>query len=183
MSLFVVFCRYKNLSICGVVVDSAPGRARLSNAAKAYAATLKVNPVMKYLAVLGLIAYLAVTGLFSYIMTLINPTKKGHNKYYLFDTIANDPTRWPMLFLYSTSDQIIMSSDIEEMISHRKQLGVHVDSVCWEDTAHVSHLRKHPEEYIEACERFLHFCLGIDPDFEPEEVGEAEAEAMLSKSE
>lgn len=97
--------------------------------------------------------------------------------------MANDPTRWPMLFLYSTSDKVIMSYDVEEMISRRKQLGVHVDSVCWDDTDHVSHLRKHPEEYIEACEKFIQFCLGIDPADILDSTGEAEADTLLSKSE
>lgn len=76
-----------------------------------------------------------------------------------------------------------MSYDVEEMINRRKQLGVHVDSVCWDDTDHVSHLRKHPEEYVEACERFLQFCLGIDPTDVTEDIGEAEADPFLSNSE
>lgn len=78
--------------------------------------------------------------------------------------MASDPTRWPMLYLYSTADKIIHAEDVEDMIDRRRKLGVDVNAVCWDDTDHVSHLRKHPEQYADACEKFLYSCLGYHQD-------------------
>lgn len=165
-------------------MDSAPGKARIRNGARAYLSTVKVNPVLKFLMIVGMMAYLAISGAFSYIMGTIFPKYKRSNKYFLYETMVEDPTHWPMLFLYSKSDNMIMYYDVEEFIERRKKLGVHVDSVCWEDSDHVSHLRKHPEEYIEACERFLQFCTGIEfAEIPEEELIETEEDYFASKNE
>lgn len=107
-----------------------------------------------------MLIYLIGTGLVSWIFAKFYPSKKSKSNFFLYDNMASDPTRWPMLYLYSTADKVIYSSDIEEMIERRSKLGVHVDSVCWDDTDHVSHLRKHAQEYSEACQDFLAFCMG-----------------------
>lgn len=178
------FYRYKCLKVYGVVIDSAPGKARFMKAAQAYALSINANPLKKCFMVLGLLLYLVWTGLVAYITKLINPQKIGHDKHYLYETMASDPTRWPMMFLFSESDKVILPCDVEEMINKRKQLGVHVDSVCWNDTDHVSHIRKHPEEYIEACEKFLCFCMGWERIEMPEaEAEELEEEDLLATTE
>ncbi|KAL4237130.1 Transmembrane protein 53 [Mactra antiquata] len=156
--------RYKNLNVCGVVIDSAPGKPRLTRAAAAYASSHSVNVVYRFIVMIGMFLYLFGSGLVYWIATMFSPGLKQKSNFYLYDNMASDPTRWPMLFLYSTADKIIYACDVEDMISRRKKLGVHVDAVCWDDTDHVSHLRKHAQEYSDACQDFLAFCTGSGND-------------------
>ncbi|WAR24232.1 TM53B-like protein [Mya arenaria] len=187
--------RYKFVSVCGVIIDSAPGKPRFVNAAKAYGASLHVNPVLKCMMMFGLLMYLVVNGWAAKIWSMLNPKYKQKSNHFLFDNMAEDPTRWPMLFLYSTSDKIVHYYDIEDMMSQRRALGVNVSSVCWDDTDHVSHLRKHQEEYEQACENFLEYCVsgavssfdvagamsGLEADEEEVEGFETEEDYLLAK--
>jgi alpha-beta hydrolase superfamily lysophospholipase len=134
--------------------------------------------------VLGLWFYLAVTGVLSNLAAKVYPKIKENNNHFLYDKMASDPTRWPMLFLYSTSDKVILAEDIEDMISRRRKLGVSVTSMVWNDTDHVSHLRKHAEEYSEVCGEFLLSCLGYEQESEQhseEETTETNEEYLLTK--
>ena len=78
----------------------------------------------------------------------------------VWNDIAKDPARWPQLFLYSTTDDVISSFDVEDCIGHRRQRGVDVRSQCWSDSPHVQHLRHHREAYMIQCYQFLDDCLG-----------------------
>lgn len=134
--------------------------------------------------VIGMFLYLAVTGVMSVIMSRFYPQIKKRNNHFLYDNMADDPTRWPMLFLYSKKDKVIHSEDIEDMISLRRKLGVRVEAVCWDDTDHVSHLRKHPEQYAKACTDFLIKCLQYVQDKEEsfdKETLETSDDYLLSK--
>ncbi|XP_045159983.2 transmembrane protein 53-like [Mercenaria mercenaria] len=176
--------RYQNLNVCGVVIDSAPGKPRFKNAAVAYGTSLNVNPVLRYIMMFCLWLYLAFTGVISSLAVKFYPKIKEKSNHFLWDKMASDPTRWPMLFLYSVVDKIILAEDIEDMISRRRALGVHVSAMCWDDTDHVSHLRKHPEQYAEACGDFLISCLGYDQDIErhsDQETLETNQDYLLAK--
>lgn len=176
--------RYQNLNVCGVVIDSAPGKPRFKNAAIAYGTSINVNPVLKYIMVLGLWFYLAVTGVLSSLAAKVYPKIKEKSNHFLYDKMASDPTRWPMLFLYSTFDKVVLAEDIEEMINLRRKLGVSVTAVTWDDTDHVSHLRKHTREYSDVCDEFLRSCLGYEhePEHQSEdETAETNEEYLLTK--
>ncbi|KAH3693231.1 transmembrane protein 53-like [Dreissena polymorpha] len=177
--------RYRFIKVCGVVIDSAPGKPRLMNAAKAYSMSLHVNPFLKYIAFFGVISYLWFTGIISRLRSMFYPEVKQKSNFFLFDNMAGDSTRWPMLFLYSKSDSVIMYYDIEDMMSQRRALGVHVSSVCWDDTSHVAHLLVHKDEYERACEDFLEYCLGGECELilDEEEEFETEEDYLLAKKE
>lgn len=51
------------------------------------------------------------------------------------------------LYLYSKDDQIILWSDIEKHIAESREQGWQTDSVLFEGSGHVGHMRLHPEEY------------------------------------
>jgi len=174
------------VNVCGVIIDSAPGKPRYSNAVRAFGTSLHVNPVLRYFMMCGLYLYLVVNGWLAWINGTFSPSYKKKSNHFLFEHMADDPTRWPMLFLYSTSDKIILHADIEEMMMRRRALGVHVSSVNWDDTDHVSHIRKHAEEYEQACEDFLEYCVGgaeasgVDVDVDEEDF-QTEEDYLIAK--
>ena len=150
------------MQVCGVIVDSAPGKARILRAAKAYAASLQVTGLRRYFVMFSMMAFLLFNAVKVWFQSFYNNKYAQKDKRYLYDNMANLPCRWPELYLYSKADKVISYYDVEDMINRRKSLGVHVDSVCWEKSNHVLHLRQYPEEYRDACWEFLDFCLGTN---------------------
>ncbi|XP_014776905.1 transmembrane protein 53 [Octopus bimaculoides] len=63
--------------------------------------------------------------------------------------------RIPTLLLYSYKDSIANPEVIESTISLWENDGIPVLYKSWNDTKHVSHLQKYPEEYIEILLTFL----------------------------
>ena len=70
---------------------------------------------------------------------------------YMYD----EPSRWPQMYLYSKKDEIVDYKYIDSIVEHRKSLGVKVTAQCWEDSAHVAHIRQHRESYLNLCSQFL----------------------------
>lgn len=77
-----------------------------------------------------------------------------------FKDFGDLPLNGPELFLYSEADILSDYKVIAEHIDHRKSQGAHVFSKCWQDSPHVSHYLKYPEEYTEVLENFLEVCFG-----------------------
>jgi len=59
------------------------------------------------------------------------------------------------LYIYSPLDQLCDVNKLEQLIAIRRQRISQVTAVRFEDTDHVTHLRKRPAEYAAAC---LAFC-------------------------
>ncbi|KAL3867876.1 hypothetical protein ACJMK2_040722 [Sinanodonta woodiana] len=147
------------LQVKGVMFDSAPGQRRLHQAARAFAIFAPSNFMMKILMVIGVYMYLFWTGLKCMFIKLYNPKSLMDSPHYVYENLLNDSYHWPQLYLYSEADKIIPYQDIDKMIEYRRSLGVRVDSVRWNDTAHVSHLMVHREAYMQACIEFIKSCL------------------------
>lgn len=99
--------------------------------------------------------YLFVTRILLRLLPIDIGSEKG---FQLFDSICEDPTECPQLFLYSTSDQVIFAEDVEEAMAARKEKGLMVKSICWDDSKHVAHFKEHPEVYAKACLDFAAAC-------------------------
>ena len=69
------------------------------------------------------------------------------------------PLKNPELFLYSKTDIILPYEGIEKHIVDRKSQGVRIFSKCWEDSPHVAHYTKYPEQYTELLDKFIEVCL------------------------
>ncbi|KAK3592152.1 hypothetical protein CHS0354_019444 [Potamilus streckersoni] len=147
------------LQVKGVIIDSAPGQRRLHQAARAFVVSTPRNFMMRILMVIGIYLYLFWTGLKCMFMKLYNPKSLEYNPHYVYENMLHDSYHWPQLYLYSKADKIIPYQDIDKMIGYRQSLGVHVERVRWDDTAHVSHLMVHREAYMQACIEFIKFCL------------------------
>ena len=61
----------------------------------------------------------------------------------------------PQLYLYSSSDALIPSQEVERFMSMQRQRGVELYSKMWEDSPHCEHFRLHPEEYTDQLLQFL----------------------------
>ncbi|KAF7303955.1 hypothetical protein MIND_00626200 [Mycena indigotica] len=53
----------------------------------------------------------------------------------------------PRLYIYSKADSVMPWTDVDAHAQRTERDGIDVRSVCFEDSAHVSHARTHPEEY------------------------------------
>lgn len=66
---------------------------------------------------------------------------------------VNDPeycVQVARLYLYSSADDIISHTDIEEHAADAKSRGYDVECVTFDDTPHVGHMKGHPEKYWSA---------------------------------
>ncbi|CAB4039625.1 Hypothetical predicted protein [Paramuricea clavata] len=76
-----------------------------------------------------------------------------------FDDLAKIPIACPQLFLYSKADHLALCDDVEEHMNDRKAKGVKVFSKCWDNSPHVQHYMKYPEEYLKLLDKFVTVCL------------------------
>mmetsp|Transcript_6025 Transcript_6025/g.18159 ORF Transcript_6025/g.18159 Transcript_6025/m.18159 type:complete len:330 (-) Transcript_6025:126-1115(-) len=67
----------------------------------------------------------------------------------------------PQLYMYSLDDKIIneVGENIGHFIEANKKVGAEVFSKVWEKSKHATHMRYHPEEYMDNVSQFLHRCL------------------------
>jgi len=58
-------------------------------------------------------------------------------------------------FIYSVADKLTDSKKIDELIETRKERGVEIISVRFDDSDHVLHMRKYPKEYGELLDKVI----------------------------
>jgi hypothetical protein len=78
-------------------------------------------------------------------------------KYYRAASHAvwNNYMRVPALILVSQNDRIGTAEANQKLTRVWRDLGIDVTWKCWDKSAHVQHLPKHPKEYEELIDRFL----------------------------
>ncbi|XP_067679469.1 transmembrane protein 53-like [Haliotis asinina] len=150
--------RYNQLQVKGCIIDSAPGKRRVMKAAQAFMATLRMNIILKYILGFCIMIYLFFS---RFIGQFLGKDKGSGNPFFLYESICEDKGRYPQLFLFSRKDHVILHEDVQEVVDRRKQHGVDVWSVCWEDSDHVAHFRVHREAYIQKCHEFVSHCLQL----------------------
>lgn len=75
--------------------------------------------------------------------------------------LVNDPWRIPQQYLYSKVDPYARWEAVDELVELRRQQYENpslVKSKRWDDSAHISHLLKHPEEYEKEIQMFIELC-------------------------
>lgn len=147
---------FKQIWLAGAIFDSSPGRRRIASGMRAILAASKQSTFIKFFTVLVFIHL--------YVLQFVKLRVKrilhlAANESSLWDDLENDKSTCPQLYLYSRADDIISYLDIEEMTASRKQHGVDVQRICWDDSGHVAHLVKHREPYIKACLDFIDYCV------------------------
>ena len=151
---------YKAIHIIGCVFDSCPSQRNIFIATKAFMKSINKHWLVAYIIGFFFLLYmialkikLSIIGSFE----VITPESKTKVEYW--DYLLNEPSDCPQMYLYSKKDEIVSADGIDAIVAHRKKMGVDVSAHCWEDTAHVQHLRKHREAYMNLCYDFLQHCL------------------------
>ena len=61
------------------------------------------------------------------------------------------------LFFYSKNDVYVSYKWLqEEVIPGRRRRGGRMQAVCWDRSAHVAHIKHHPEDYVRHLTDFVH---------------------------
>ena len=152
---------FKMLQMKGCIFDSGPAPRKISIGAKALMSSMgQTNILIKYMAALSFVWFMLVIYLMSIIAHLVGIEHKfpmlRHTQFW--EALISDKSKSPQMFLYSKIDEVTPYKYIEEFIEERKALGVKVESVRFDDSPHVGHLRMHRESYINQCHRFLASC-------------------------
>jgi hypothetical protein len=92
----------------------------------------------------------------SYFFKISHPLLLHHQKF------IEEQWRIPKLFLYSSKDKLVRSSDIMEVVLKAREYGTRVQSYDFVDSAHVAHLQKYGTEYRTKIKQFLKEELGND---------------------
>jgi hypothetical protein len=71
------------------------------------------------------------------------------------DKLIIQDAKVPKLFLYSHSDRLVLSDQVEKAIEGCKSLGTDVESVDFQDSEHVAHFWRHPDRYRQSLTKFL----------------------------
>ncbi|XP_046364945.1 transmembrane protein 53-like [Haliotis rufescens] len=105
--------------------------------------------------------------------------KETSTKHYIKSSEAfhDNEMLLPSLLLYSRADPIGVAKDIEVVARKWASKGIPVHLKCWENSPHVSHFHRHPDEYVEAILAFLEE-IGISAPESQEHVVQAKKERI-----
>ena len=145
--------KYAAVNIIGCIFDSLPCPLNYLVGANAVVNSFEANIVVRYTVYFMFLALWPLKELWAKVWS--GPSERS----LYWDYMYNERVKWPSLYLYSKVDEIVDSQHIENVISNRKKLGADIAVLCWDDSAHVQHLRKHREAYIRRCLEFLDDCL------------------------
>ena len=78
---------------------------------------------------------------------IVRPSKRYRHWNFWDEVIKNIPGGYSQLFLTSDNDPVITLSQAEDFVSYRKTCGDDIKYHVFENSNHVSHLRRHPDQY------------------------------------
>lgn len=145
---------YEDITKLGVLYDSAPGNLSINQQVASVTSNLQAN---LWTSLLKIACYVSLS--FAYglrrILHLFGQTV--HET--LYDRMMYYQDGCPEIYLYSKADEIVKSSDVDNMIEKRRIQGVDITAICWVDSSHVQHFRLHQEDYTKNCYDFLSKCI------------------------
>ncbi|XP_014665224.1 PREDICTED: transmembrane protein 53-like [Priapulus caudatus] len=155
------------LRVVGCVLDSSPGDSTSAFGVRAgvraaYAGVDATGTLTRCLYACAALVLLLLVQLAGFLARLVGAAPPARTTYY--DAMKNDASRWPQLFLYSRADELIDHRAVTAVVERRRELGVPVRAVCWEDSPHVRHLVAHREAYVNAVYQFTQACLSDDDE-------------------
>ncbi|XP_066932532.1 transmembrane protein 53-B-like [Clytia hemisphaerica] len=137
-------------NICGVIYDSATVE---SGNAHQFANGMRGNST-------GALSNMVFNVLGKMVYAYAVRTSKMHN--YGPEFLRNIPVMLPQMFLSSENDKIASIESVRNFVEHQKEMGVPLlKSKVWENSDHVLHYRKYPEEYKALVDGFMKECLDL----------------------
>jgi hypothetical protein len=135
-----------------LVVDSSPGGDNFTSAFRNFRVTIPPRliryPVLGFIFLFHTIAYLLGQvhwKFFEFLrQEMIKPT------WLPWMIASRQGYSTPQLFIYSKADQMVPFKDVQEFTESSEAQGNQVQRLIFEESDHVSHMRKHPETYWNA---------------------------------
>ncbi|XP_016977190.1 transmembrane protein 53 [Drosophila rhopaloa] len=156
--------KYKSpLQVRGVIFDSAPGERRMLGLYRAITAIYGRKKRCNCLTALAITITLTIMWFVeesvSAFKSLFVQSSPVHPSPYC--ELKKETNKYPQLFLYSKSDIVIPYRDVEKFIRLRRDQGIEVSSVCFEDAEHVKIYTKYPKQYVQSVCNFIKNCMAI----------------------
>jgi hypothetical protein len=133
-----------------VILDSVPGRARLIQG------LVSISPNLPRLWLLRILAQL-VFGIMIFAFYILPQSLGGKNLVLLVRDYLNNMDYLPRdarrCYIYSVADKIISTGDVEEHALDAKAKAMDVETVCYQDSGHVEHMREDAGRYWAAVRR------------------------------
>lgn len=85
----------------------------------------------------------------------VNAVREGRKCSDLASGLQSPLLAVPQLYLYSKADSVCRSEWVESVIMGQREKGRETESFRWEDSEHVQHFIKHPDEYENQVVQFL----------------------------
>ncbi len=126
------------------VLDSAPAFIDVPSGYNALKSALPNKPLL-YLATAIIFIKFMLLRFFAWMLGQVNESDFFWNKMIASDLCVRQA------FLFSECDKVTNSHKLEELIEARKERGIDVKICKFDDSAHVLHLKKYPEEYEAVC--------------------------------
>ncbi|XP_068151639.1 transmembrane protein 53 [Drosophila tropicalis] len=151
------------LQVRGVIFDSAPGERRMLGLYRAitaiYGREKRCNCLTALAITLTLSLMWFVEESFAAFKSLFVKSPPVHAS--PFCELKNEANKYPQLFLYSKGDVVIPYRDVEKFIRLRRDQGIDVSSVCFEDAEHVKIFTKYPKQYVQCVCNFIRNCMAM----------------------
>ncbi|KAH8410309.1 hypothetical protein KR009_011659 [Drosophila setifemur] len=151
------------LQVRGVIFDSAPGERRILGLYRAitaiYGREKRFNCFTALAITLTLSIMWFVEESYAAFKSLFVPSTAVHAS--PFSELKNESNKYPQLFLYSKGDVVIPYKDVEKFIRLRRDQGIDVSSVCFEDAEHVKIFIKYPKQYVQIVCNFIRNCIAL----------------------
>ncbi|XP_050746335.1 transmembrane protein 53 isoform X2 [Drosophila biarmipes] len=164
------------LQVRGVIFDSAPGKRRMLGLYRAITAIYRrgkpCNCLTAFVITITLgIMWFVEESISAFRCLFVQSTPLRSSP---FCELKNEVNKYPQLFLYSKGDVVIPYQDVEKFIRLRRDQGIKVSSLCFEDAEHVKIYTKYPKQYIQSVCNFIRNCIGVPaftvaPNCEPSE--------------
>ncbi|KAH8272204.1 hypothetical protein KR018_011112, partial [Drosophila ironensis] len=149
------------LQVRGVIFDSAPGERRMLGLYRAitaiYGRQKRCNCLTALVITITLSFMWFVEESFAAIWSLFAKSKPIYAS--PFCELKNETNKYPQLFLYSKGDIVIPYKDVEKFIRLRRDQGIEVSSVRFEDAEHVKIFIKYPDQYVQCVCNFIRNCM------------------------
>lgn len=151
------------LQVRGVIFDSAPGERRMLGLYRAitaiYGRDKRCNCFTAIFITLTLSLMWFVEESFAAFKNFFVKSTFVHAS--PFCELKNEANKFPQLFLYSKGDVVIPYKDVEKFIGLRRDQGIEVSSVRFEDAEHVKIYIKYPEQYVQSVCNFIKNCMAV----------------------
>lgn len=148
----------KPLTISSMVIDSAPGRATITAAARAFSYVLPKMWILRLFSKVVLYTLLVCFGLLRKLTRMpdaVSRARKAINDRRLLH-VAHPKGTPRRCYIYSDADRLIDCKDVESHADAAEASGWIVRREKFHGTQHVCHMRSDPERYWKTVTAYLH---------------------------